>query len=113
MLGQAEVVVAVEGDHPAPVHLRAHALPAFDRAAHAHRVPGLAPGARLGDPLPQIRTRRAHGYAAQAGAGPASTMSACTVPPVSTTGIGFRPSRANSAWSRSTSGLPVVSSFSP
>ena len=43
----------------------------------------------------------------------ASTISACTVPGSNSTCIGAMPSRANRAWSCSTSGLPVVSSFSP
>jgi len=107
--GEAQVVVAAELQQRAAIDHHARALGALDHAPPALRV--AAPTLRLRGGQPLVPAWSRHGSQAARGAGQA--MSACTVFDVSTTAIGFKPRRANRAWSASTSGLPVVSSFSP
>src|SRR5690606_29960126 len=109
-LRQAQVVVAAEVHEPAPVQFQAGAIAPGDGAPHAPARGPVALLAQRGDAL--ARVGALHGGQA------ASAMDACTAPrPPSAgappTGIGTRPSRSNSASSFATSGLPVVSSFSP
>jgi hypothetical protein len=113
LLRQAEVVVAAEIQQPAAVEFAAHAVAARDRAAHARATQGFALLARGFDAVVQVGAGHRQAAQERGEATLSSTIPACTVPAVSTTGIGRNPSRANSARSRSVSGLPVVSSFSP
>ena len=86
MVGEPEVVVAGKVDHGAPVLADSRSLRRIDDAANALQVAALQIGEALGQPSREAAHRR------QAGS---------------------RPSAANSASSRATSGLPVVRSFSP
>ncbi len=94
MTGEAEVVVAREGDELASVDDNARPLRRRDRAPGPLAPIGL-PRREVGQ---QARDQGASAHRARQAAGASMTA---------------RPSRANSARSAATSGLPVVSSLSP